>query len=101
MAWPGLLPQGFHITGIHTGPLNPGPRKTVIAYGISQYKTELDSLDPLLIYIHGFFNPVDVDGVLAAGANRFVSPECIGTADWCRTCTGAPRAPGSPTTTRP
>ncbi|KAK6841998.1 hypothetical protein PG987_002858 [Apiospora arundinis] len=40
-----------------------------------QYKTEIVSLDPLLIYIHGFLNQQDMDGVLAAGANRFVSSE--------------------------
>ncbi|KAI1756757.1 hypothetical protein F4782DRAFT_484018 [Xylaria castorea] len=35
------------------------------------YKTELISLDPLVIYIHDFFNTKDISNIIQAGENRF------------------------------
>ncbi|KAI1862969.1 hypothetical protein JX265_009015 [Neoarthrinium moseri] len=35
------------------------------------YTTEIISLDPLLIYIHGFLSPQEIAGILAAGEDRF------------------------------
>ncbi|KAJ2970353.1 hypothetical protein NUW58_g9725 [Xylaria curta] len=40
------------------------------------YKTELISLDPLVIYIRDFFNAKDIDGILHAGEDRF-SPSVV------------------------
>ncbi|KAI0125594.1 hypothetical protein BJ170DRAFT_439403 [Xylariales sp. AK1849] len=46
-----------------------GPAK--YACSPQAYTTEIVSLDPLLIYIHNFFNAADVAGVLSAGEHRF------------------------------
>ncbi|KAI1279507.1 hypothetical protein F5Y07DRAFT_358733 [Xylaria sp. FL0933] len=35
------------------------------------YKTELISLDPLVIYIRGFLNPREIDDILKVGEDRF------------------------------
>ncbi|KAJ8125474.1 hypothetical protein O1611_g8165 [Lasiodiplodia mahajangana] len=60
------------------GSLGPSPQSSQLnsSSGSLQcedqsYKTELISLDPLVIYIRDFFNAKDIDAIVQAGENRF------------------------------
>lgn len=61
--------------GYSTKPLPAIPTLQPPKCPAQKYTTEIISLDPLLIYIHDFLSPQDIDGILTAGQHRFTPSE--------------------------
>ncbi|TRX88345.1 hypothetical protein FHL15_010783 [Xylaria flabelliformis] len=67
-------PRLGHLMSLVQSP-SPLPQLNSSSSGVmcedQSYKTEIISLDPLVIYIRDFFNTKDIDNIIKVGENRF------------------------------